>query len=174
MAKRKKFPQRRVRVTWYGDDILDIVHKHGDEALFEMGKVVMGAADRRVPVGRTGNLRKSGYISTASKSTYAKRHGWRKEKKPPTNGATVGFSAPHAHLIESGRRKSGKFGPRKSRGKQALKIGDRFVARSRFKRMHSRPFLGPAIEETNTTMVEALAKSLRGKLENALRATIGL
>jgi hypothetical protein len=173
---KKKGMRRKMQVEWYGDDILEIVRKHGDEALFEMGKVVLTAAEHKTP-RKTGKLSGSGYISTASRSTYQRRKGWRKEKKPPTNGATVGFTAPHAHLVESGRRKSGKFGPvqgKRGTGKKALKIGDRYVARSKFKRLSSKPFLGPALEDTKTDMVEALAKSLRSKLERALRATVGL
>ena len=168
MAKRYK--RRRVQVEWYGDDFLDIVHKHGDEALFGAGQIVQKAAERRAP-RKTGKLVQSGYVSTPSRSTYQRRKFYRKEKAPPIGGATVGFSAPHAHLIESGRRRAGKFGPKTGRrgsGKRALKINDRFVARSRYKRLSSRPFLGPALEETKETMVQELAKVLRSKLERFL------
>lgn len=175
MPKRKG-ARRKLQIEWYGDDFLEIVRKNGDDALFEAGKIVLTAAEQRAP-RKSGKLKGSGYVSTASRSTYERRKGWRKEKKPPIDGATVGFSAPHAHLIESGRRKSGRFGPIKGRrgtGKKALKIGDRFVGRSRFRRVSSQPFLGPALEETKTTMVEALADSLRGKLERLLRGAVGL
>lgn len=173
----KRYMRRKTQITWYGDDFLEIVRKYGDEAWMAAGQHLLRAATRRAPVGKTGNLRKSGYVSTNTKSTYVKRMYWRKEKKPPEGGATVGFSAPHAHLIESGRRKSGRFAPRgdvryngmlRRSGKKALKIGDRFVARSRFKRMSSRPFLGPAIEETKESMVVELSGVLRSKLERIL------
>ncbi len=172
MAKRRGGIKRRIQVEWYGDDFLDIVHKHGDEALFAAGQVVLKAASRRAP-RKSGKLVQSGYISTPSRSTYQRRKYYRKEKAPPLGGATVGFSAPHAHLIESGRRRAGKFGPKTGRrgsGKRALKIGDNFVARSRYKRMSSRPFLGPALEETKETMVQELAMVLRSKLERLLGA----
>ena len=179
----KRYMRRRVQVEWYGDDFLDIVHKHGDEALFSAGQIVQKAAERRAPADylagiarrraprKTGKLVQSGYVSTPSRSTYQRRKFYRKEKAPPIGGATVGFSAPHAHLIESGRRRAGKFGPKTGRrgsGKRALKINDRFVARSRYKRLSSRPFLGPALEETKETMVQELAKVLRSKLERFL------
>jgi hypothetical protein len=167
---KRKGARRKLQIEWYGDDFLQIVREHGDEALFEAGQIVQAAAERRAP-RKTGKLRGSGYVSTASRSTYQRRKSWRKEKKPPVNGATVGFSAPHAHLIESGRRKSGRFGPKRVRRgepKKALKIGDRYVARSRFKRVSSQPFLGPALEETRTTMVEELASTYRGWLERLL------
>ena len=171
MAKRRGGLKRRVQIEWYGDDFLKIVRDHGDEALFAAGQIVLKAAGRRAP-RKTGKLAGSGYVSTPGRSTYQARKYFRKEKKPPVGGATVGFSAPHAHLIESGRRKSGKFGPKTGRrgsGKKALKIGGSFVARSRFKRMSSRPFLGPALEETRETMVAELSKVLRSKLETFLR-----
>lgn len=173
MPKRRGM-KRKLQIEWYGDDFLQIVRDHGDDALFAAGEIVMHAAERRAP-SKTGKLRGSGYVSTASRSTYKRRKYWRKEKKPPTAGATVGFSAPHAHLNESGRRKSGRFGPRKGRRvpKRALKIGDRFVGRSRFKRVSSQPFLGPALEETKTTMVEELATTHRSWLERLLPAGFG-
>lgn len=165
----KRYMRRKVQVAWYGDDFLEIVRKHGDEALFAAGQHVLKNAERRAP-RKTGKLQSSGYVSTASRSTYVRRPYWRKEKKPPTGAATVGFSAPHAHLMESGRRKAGKFGPKARRQNQrkALKIGDRFVARSRFRRLSSRPFVGPAVEATRESMVEELAGALRSPLERLL------
>lgn len=165
MARRRR-PSRQVQTAWYGDDILKVFRDHGDEALFAMGEHVQGVAERNAPVGKTGNLRKSGYVSTASRTTYVKRRYWRKEKKPPTGAATVAFSAPHAHLMEGGRRKSGKLLPRA--GKKALKIGDRFVARSRFKRLQSRKFLHPAVETTRETMTKVLAKKYQSRLQQVL------
>lgn len=170
MAKRRGGMKRRIQVAWYGDDFLEIVRAHGDEALFAAGQIVLEAAGRRAP-RKTGKLVQSGYISTPSRSTYQRRKYYRKEKRPPVGGATVGFSAPHAHLIESGRRRAGKIQPKTGRrgsGKKALKIGDRIVARSRYRRVSSRPFLGPAIEETKTTMVQALSDVLRSRLERIL------
>jgi hypothetical protein len=180
MAKRRSARRRaqRVDVTWYGDDFLQIIEEHGDEALFAAGMIVKREADRRAPRGRTGNLRKSGYVSTATRSTYVSRRYWRREKKPPKGGATIGFSAPHAHLIEGGRRKAGTFGPRGDRrhngvlrrsGKRALRIGNGMLrSRSRFRRMSSRPFLGPALEATKDTMVKELAGVLRTRLQDKL------
>ena len=172
MAKRRGGMKRKLQVEWYGDDFLAIVRKHGDEALFAAGQIVLSAASRRAP-RRSGALASSGYISTGTQSTFRQRKYWRKEKKPPEGGVTVGFAAPHAHLIESGRRRSGKILPSKRRqrmrtGNLALKIGGRYVASSRFKRVSSHPFLGPAIEETKETMVQELSKVLRSKLERLL------
>lgn len=167
MARRSGGLRRRVQIEWYGDDFLEIVRRNGDQALFAAGQIVLREASRRAP-RKTGKLASSGYVSTPERSTYQRRRYYRKEKKPPPGGATVGFTAPHAHLIESGRRRSGRFGPKigkRGSGKKALLINDRIVARSRYKRVSSRPFLGPALEATKETMPQELARVLREKLE---------
>lgn len=162
MAKRRSMKRgvQRVDVTWYGDEFLAIMEKYGDEGLFEAGRILLAEAGRRAP-SRRGLIRKSGYISTGTRSTYVRRGYWRREKKPPKNHVTVGFSAPHAHLIESGRRRTGVIVPRRRR---ALRIDGQFVSRSRFNRSSSRPFLGPAIEATRETMVVELAAVLNRRL----------
>lgn len=171
MARTKRHsrgPRRRavrLDVTWYGDEFLQIVADGGDEAMFAAGQVLADEARRRAPRGRRGNLQKSAYVSTASRSTFVKRPFWRKEKRPPAGGATIGFSAPHAHLIESGRRRAGVIAPRIKRGRKALRIGSEIRARSHFRRVSSRPYLGPALEATKETMVRELAHVLNRKLE---------
>ncbi|MBK8772650.1 MAG: HK97 gp10 family phage protein [Rhizobiales bacterium] len=148
-------------MTWYGDEFLAIVERNGDEALFAAGQIVLAEAERRAP-SKSGKLRKSGYISTQNRSTYVRRAYWRKEKKPPKNTVTVGFAAPHAHLIESGRRTTGAIAPRKRR---ALAVNGNFRSRSRYGKSAARPFLGPAIDATRETMVQELAAVLRKRLE---------
>lgn len=176
MAKRRSMRRsaQRVDVNLYGDEFMEIVERYGDEGMFASGEVVLAEATRRTPRGRTGNLAKSGYVGTASKSTYVKRPYWRKEKPAPKGGAVVGFTAPHAHLMESGRRKRGIIRPRgdvayegrlRRTGKRALNINGQIRATSRFNRMSSRPFLGPALEASKETMVRELANVLRGRLE---------
>ena len=77
----------------------------------------------------------------------------------------MAFSAPHAHLIEGGRKRAGPITPKRRR---ALRIGDAIRSRSRYKRTRGMHFLAGAIEETKETMVEELAKVLRHKLEQKL------
>jgi hypothetical protein len=116
MAKRK-YQRRgiqRVDLEWYGDEFMALVEEYKDDALFEAGRIVLAEAGRRAPRA-SGALARSGYVSTRSKSTYKRRKYWRREKKPPVAGATIGISAPHAHLMESGRRKRGVIRPRKKR-----------------------------------------------------------
>lgn len=162
MARR---PQRKAQVVWYGDEFLEIVSKHGEPALFAAGEVVQRAAVARIP-RVTGNLARSAYVSTKSRSTYVKRRYWRKKRKPlDDQTAIVAFSAPHAHLIESGRRRSGVIAPRR---KRALAIEGQMRAGSRYRRVRGRAFLGNALEETKTSMVEELAGVLRDALEREM------
>ncbi len=167
MAKRKSMRRgiQKVDVALYGDEYMAIVEKYGDEAMFASGEVVLREAERRAPRGRTGNLAKSGYVGTRSKSTYVMRRYWRKEKTAPKGGAVVGFTAPHAHLLESGRRKRGVIRPRKGGGKRALSINGAVRSTSKFNRMSSRPFLGPGLDAAAATMVDELAQVLRTRLE---------
>lgn len=169
MARGRKRIAKQVEVEFYGDQFLEIVEKHGDAAMFAAGEVVLHAAVSRAP-RRSGRLAGSGYVATNSKSTYRKRRYWRKEKTPPKGGAVVAFTAPHAHLLESGRRRTGVIAPRPKRGKKALRIGDdgQLRARSRYRRMAAQPFVAPAVEDTKTTMVEALADVLHSKLESEM------
>lgn len=158
---------QRVEMEWFGDEFLDIVKEYGNEALFAAGEVVLAEATRRAPVGRTGNLKKSGYVAVPGKSTFVKRRYWRNEKKVRTGEAVIAFTAPHAHLMESGRRRRGEIRARK-RGRKALHFNGRFLARSRFKRMSSRPFLGPALEASQGQVPEELARVYRTWLERLL------
>lgn len=163
MAKRKGMRRgvQRVDLEWYGDEFMALVEEYKDEALFEAGRIVLAEAGRRAPRA-SGTLARSGYVATRSKSTYKRRRYWRREKKPPVAGATIGFTAPHAHLMESGRRKRGIIRPR---NKRALNINGSIRGGSRFNRMSSRPFLGPALEATQDRMAEELAAVLRRRVE---------
>lgn len=165
----KKYMRRRVQIEFFGDDYAKIISDYGPEALFFAGEVVQREAERRAPQGRTGNLKKSGYVSTKWRTTYVRRMYWRREKKPKAmDDAVIGFTAPHAHLLEGGRRRSGKIYPLKRRGTKALFIHGRFRAASRYRRMSSRPFLGPAIDATRDTLVEELSKRYGSVLERLL------
>jgi hypothetical protein len=154
----KRGAKRRVQrfeIAWYGDDFKRIVEEHGSDALWEAAKVIVADASRRAP-RLSGLLAGSGYIGVKGRSTYKKRRYWRKEKFPKDAEAVIGFTAPHAHLMESGRRQSGIIKPGKKR--KALLIEGQFRSRSRFKRMHSRPFLGPALEAGRESVPRAMAQ----------------
>lgn len=169
MARGRRRVAQRVDITWYGDQFLEIVEKYGDEALFAAGEILLDAASSRAP-RKSGRLSRSGYVGTTTKSTYRKHYGWRNEAKVKPGWAVVAFIAPHAHLQESGRRRAGPFRPRTKGGKRALRIGEngQLRAGSRYRRMAAHPFLGPAINATQTKMVHELAAVLNRRLEAEL------
>ena len=168
MAKRRGARRRvqRFEIEWYGDEFVEILREHGPEALFEAAKVVEAEAVRRAPVGKTGNLRQSSYVGVEGKSTYVRRLYWRRERKVRSGEAVIAFTAPHAHLIESGRRRAGQIRPR--RGNRALLINGKFVSRSRFRRASSRPFLGPALEASREAVPREIAKVYGSWLDKLL------
>ncbi len=165
MARGRRRVAQQVEVTWYGDQFLEIVAKHGDAALFAAGEVLLREAVSNAP-RKSGRLAGSGYVGTRSRSTYQRRYG-RKKIYPPANTAVVAFTAPHAHLLEAGRRKTGPIAPRAKGGKRALRVSadGQLRARSRYRRMAARPFVGPAIDATKDTMANELAAILRNRLE---------
>jgi hypothetical protein len=165
MAGRRRVAQS-VAVDWYGDEFLAIVDRYGDAALYAAGTVLRQAASSRAP-RRRGQLAASGYVATASQSSYVKRRYWRKEQKPGKHTAVIAYTAPHAHLIESGRRRAGKIAPRRRNGKRALRVADGVLRRSsRYRRSAAQPFLAPAIDATRDAMASELAALLRQRLES--------
>ncbi len=162
MARRA---QRKVQVAWYGDEFVRLVGEYSEPALWAAATILERAAVARTP-RVTGNLAKSAYVATRKRSTFVVRRYWRKKKKVfDDHTAVVAYSAPHAHLIESGRRKVGPIRPRRA---QALRIEGRFRAASRYRRTSGRHFLGEAIDATKATMVEELAAVLREGLEREM------
>ena len=166
MAKRRGARRRvqRFEIEWFGDEFVEILREHGPEALFEAAKVVVAEASRRAP-RKSGKLASSGYIGVKGKSTYVNRRYWRREKFAKDAEAVIGFSAPHAHLIESGRRRVGKITPRRAK---ALRIDGKFVSASRYKRASSRPFLGPALEASREAVPREIAKVYGSWLDKLL------
>ena len=166
MARRRGAKRRvqRFEIEWYGDEFVEILREHGPEALWAAAEIVLAEASRRAP-RRTGKLAASGYIGVKGKSTYQKRRYWRNERFARDGEAVIGFTAPHAHLIESGRRQTGKIKPRR---RKALRIGDRFVSSSRFRRVSSQPFLGPALEASREAVPRELARVYGSWLDRLL------
>ena len=80
----------------------------------------------------------------------------------------VVFRAPHAHLMESGRRKRGVIRPTKRSGKRALVINGRYRASSQYKRMSSRPFVGPAIDASQEQIPRELVRIYGSWLDKLL------
>lgn len=114
-------------VKWYGDDLLAKLTGANDDALYEGGEALLEMARSRAPE-RTGRLKRSGYVSSAKRSSYVKQPGYKKERKPAGPGVVaVGFAARHSHLVEFGTRK-----------------------------MAAQPFLRPALDEAKAAIGERI------------------
>jgi len=90
-------------ITWYGDNIANLIHARINDALFVACQLLVDAAAPKAPRDE-GTLQESGYVATADDSNYRfdpKRY--EKEVRPQYDGVAVAaFAAPHAHLIEFG------------------------------------------------------------------------
>lgn len=134
------------KIEWNGKALIEALKDGGDDAMFEAGQMVLDAAKAKVaPMRFTGRLERSGYVSTNSKSTFIKRRGHKKERKPDKPfGAVVAFAAPHSHLVEFGTTK-----------------------------MAAKPYLRPAIdglkEQVGDVITVGLTRALNKKLKKAKR-----
>lgn len=128
-------------------------------ALKKAGKPIADAATASVPVGKTGNLRRSIKISTKlKKSQY--RYG------RPSRVAVdvfVGSSAPHAHLVEFGT------GPRRLDSPRAVNLGGKVVMVEHTGQMPARPFLRPAWDLNKEKAVKIFGEEVWKELTKAAR-----
>jgi HK97 gp10 family phage protein len=102
MVKRVKYAN--VSLDLNMDDILAAVEDNLDAAMFLGAMEVLEASKPKTPLKR-GKLRESGYVSTASRSSYAGGKGHRKEIKPKKRGeAAIAFSYFTARFFELGTK----------------------------------------------------------------------
>lgn len=128
-------------VEWHGEKLLQALRDGANDAMFEAGEILLESAKERVPVA-TGNLKNSGYVSTKTKSSYIKRRGWKRERKPLEDGGVViAFSAPHSHLVEFGTKK-----------------------------MAAKPYLRPALDELKGKIGKSITVSLSKSVARKLKA----
>lgn len=94
------------KVTWYGNEIIKKIVTSGDDILFDAGETLLEEAKGRVPKD-TGELRDSGYVSSAKRSSYQTRdEGYRPEGRPQKSGVVVvGFAWWKRHFAEFGTAK---------------------------------------------------------------------
>jgi HK97 gp10 family phage protein len=100
-----------------------------DEAIFAIGEMILESAKARISRNPTGRLKRSGYVSTLTKSNYIKRRGHKKERKPTKSGEVIiAFSANHSHLLEFGTKKMGaKPYIRPALDELKSQLGDKFA-----------------------------------------------
>ena len=179
MARIKRSTDLRrnvLELNWYGDEFLALIEEFADEGLFAAGEILLARAKARAP-HRAGGLINSGYVATRKRSTYVKRaRNYRKEfPVDREKNVMVAFAAFYGNFLEDSGAKPHRI-PRlvsaKARGGRARKgvyiPGVGFRKSAQHPGFRRRPFLGPALEETQTTMVETLAAVLRGKAEERM------
>jgi HK97 gp10 family phage protein len=129
--------ETKVRVDWFGDDLLAEIRGGSDDALFEAAQKILDIAQGNAPV-RSGDLRDSGYVKTNKRSTYKAKKGHNKEREAPEGTALAGFAMFYAHMVERGTSK-----------------------------MAAQPYLRPAVdsasEAAGNQFVIVMASKLKGK-----------
>jgi len=98
--------ETKVKVVWFGDEILKAIEAGYESGLFEAGQEIITAAQSNAPV-RSGDLRDSAYVKTSKRSTYRAKKGHRKEREAPEGTALAGFAMFYAHMVERGTSKMG-------------------------------------------------------------------
>lgn len=193
ITKRTDLRRNVVDLAWYGDDFMDVVEQSTPEGLFKGGTVILEAARGRAPK-RSGELSKSGFVLTETQDNYVRgkkdRRNIRKListfRRPQT--VTVVFAAWYSNLFEdTGRKKNiiprayRKRGSSVRKAKNELRSGKLKIqgvlkipgigyrAKATIPRMKARPFLGPAVEETATEFVQAMAGEIGKQLESDMQ-----
>jgi len=149
------------KVEWHGDDILKQFEQADDDALFAGGEALLEVAKAKAPVD-DGDLRESGYVATASRSSYTKRRGHRKEVRPADGIAAVAFAMFYAHIVETTGARAHTI---KAQPGKRLQIGKTLVSQVRHPGMQARPYLRPALDESGDKIAEAIAGSLRSNVK---------
>lgn len=136
MAKRQMYDSVSLELNI--DDLRKVIADKLDEAMYEGAMEILPVAQAKTPY-RTGNLRESGYVSTAGRSSYKGGKGHRKEIKPKKMGeAVIAFSWFTARFFENGTRK-----------------------------LPARPFLRPGFDERKNAARDRIIAELRDALEKA-------
>ena len=92
-------------IRWYGDELLKLLREATPDALFEVGEAFIEEAASRAP-RRTGTLAESGYVKSATRSTYKANKKHRKEiKLSDDETVAAAFAAFYARFIELGTRR---------------------------------------------------------------------
>lgn len=149
------------KIEWNGDDVLKQFEQADDDALFAGGEVLLEVAQSKAPVD-DGDLRESGYVATASKSSYTKRPGHRKEVRPTDGVAAVAFAIFYAHIVETTGARAHTI---KAQPGKRLQIGKTLVSQVRHPGVQAQPYLRPALDESSEKIAEAIAGHLRGKVK---------
>lgn len=192
LSKRRDLSRNVFSLAWYGDEFMDIVEKSTPEGLFKGGLVILESARGLAP-RRSGEMVRSGFVLTEKKNNFVAQRNDRRNiqkimgaaKQPQT--VMIAFSTWYSNLFEDTGRKRNvipkafrKRGSSVRKARQLMKSGKLKIqgvlkipgigyrAKATIPRMRRRPFLGPAVESSQTRFVETMAKEVRGVLESEM------
>ncbi len=171
MAKRRYTKQ--LKLDWFGDDLLAAAQAGQEPGLWALGKVILDEAERRAP-SASGRLRRSGYVATTARSSYARQTRDRARlPKVKAGQVLVAFAAYYAKFLERGGADAHAIpsgSRRTARGSaKVLKIaGLGFRGAVKHPGMRRRAFLGPALDAKKEQGAEALAQEIRAAIESRM------
>lgn len=151
----------RVQVLWLGDELAQQILAASGDALFEGGDVILRAAVARAPK-RKGRLAQSGYVVSATRSSYAKSSKTaRKQLAVKPGQAAVAFAEFYARFLESGT----KGHVVKPKRRRALQTGaERWAARAKVKGVQGKSFLQQAADTEKEAAVRRIVAVIQGEI----------
>ena len=165
MARRARTSQAAgVQVTWNGDLISGVLDQHVDDALYEGARVLLNAANPRVPVQR-GKLLRSGYAASATKDNYAPVGKTRRKLNPKHGQAVAAFSAFYAPFMEAGARRH-RIKPKRRR---YLYFNGTFARRVNHPGVTGRHLMSQAYTSAQEEISKTITSHLRKDLEHGVR-----
>lgn len=152
----------RVRVLWLGDELAQQIGEASGDALFAGGDVILRAAVARAPK-RKGRLAASGYVVSATRSSYAKSSKTaRKQLAVKPGQAAVAFAEFYARFLEGGT----KGHVVKPKRRRALQTGaERWAARAKVKGIKGRNFLASAADSEKEVAVQRIVAVIQEKID---------
>lgn len=151
----------RVRVLWLGDELGQQIEGASDDALYEGGDVILRSAVARAPK-RKGRLAASGYIVSASRSSYAKSSRTARRQLAVKPGvAAVAFAEFYARFLEGGT-KGHVVKPKRRRALQTSAAC--WAARAKVKGIQGKHFLASAADSEKEAAVQRIVAVIQGRI----------
>lgn len=156
MAKTRRVSS--AEVLWLGDEIFRGVSGAEDDALYAGGEVILASAQGRAP-RRKGRLVQSGYVASATRSSYQRTSKTVRKQLIATPGvAVVAFAEFYARFVEGG---TGRHEVKIKRAKALQTGAARWARRATVKGTPAVRFLHNAAESEAERVVEAAAAVIK-------------
>jgi HK97 gp10 family phage protein len=123
-----------IKLEWHGADLLKMVRAEIPDALFEAADQLAKAAASKAPKA-SGDLARSAYAKSATRSTYASGKKHKRELAVKEGEAVAAFAAFYAKFVEVGT-----------------------------KNMAAKPFLRPAFDELRQSMGKNIVAKIGKRL----------